>query len=153
MDEKRGNCFVFIKAGSWWKMAKSLLLFFSLPKCLHGMQRSHICFWVISVPQSLDWTWESAGLFAIWILQDPVWEVKQGCEGKIVKSHTARQAMCVNINSSMGSTMCNMKQDESEVKLYSHHLPASYLTPLSLRLHIHKTGQIIIFLFIRCCNG
>ena len=73
-----------------------------------------------------------------------------------MKSHIARQAMCVNINSSMGSTIvwvCNMKQDESEVKLYSHHLPASYLTPLSLRLHIHKTGQIIIFLFIRCCNG
>ena len=43
-----------------------------------------------------------------------------------------------------------MKQDESEVnfKLYSHHLLASYLTPLSLRLHIHETGQIIIFLFI-----
>ena len=35
-----------------------------------------------------------------------------------MKSHIARQAMCVNINSCMGSTIvwvCNMKQDESEV--------------------------------------
>lgn len=56
--------------------------------------------------------------------------------------------MCININSSMGSTIvwvCNMKQ-ESEVKLYSHHLLASCLTPLSLILHVHKTGEIIIFL-------
>ena len=94
---EKGKLFCFYKGRELVKDGKELAsLFFTAPVSTCDEKRSNLLLGHFYASE----TWEC-------FLKEG-WEgkkVKEGCEGKIVKSHIARQAMCINIKSSMGSTI------------------------------------------------